>query len=208
METKDEKEKIIRELNLSSVLNPDDYIIIYVGYMDLKQKVLGMIDFLNGFNDFIKNLDENKRKNVKLLYLGDGKYRNLLSNEVVNLNLNNNVFLLGIRLDIEKFYAISDFGALTSYMEGFPIVLLEAVASKIPCICTDVGEVKEIVDEKSIVPCGERGDITTKLKQFYENKDLCKEISEGSYLKIKKFEWNNIASQIKTIYKNAVMKKK
>ncbi len=54
---------------------------------------------------------------------------------------NKNVFLLGIKLDIEKFYAISDFGALTSYMEGFPIVLLEAVASKIPCICTDVGEV-------------------------------------------------------------------
>ncbi len=208
VETKDEKDKIIRELDLSSLLTPDDYIIIYVGYMDLKQKVLGMIDFLNGFNDFIKNLDENKRRNVKLLYLGDGKYKNLLSNEVDNLNLNNNVFLLGIRLDIEKFYAISDFGALTSYMEGFPIALLEAVASKIPCICTDVGEVKEIVDEKSIVSCGERGEITTKLKQFYENKDLCKEISEGSYLKIKKFEWNNIASQIKTIYKNAVMKKK
>jgi len=188
-------------------LTPDDYIIIYVGYMDLKQKVLGMIDFLNGFNDFIKHLDKNKRKNVKLLYLGDGKYKNLLRNEIDSLSLNNEVLLLGVRLDIEKFYAISDFGALTSYMEGFPIVLLEAVASQIPCICTDVGEVKEIVDEKSIVSCGERADITIKLKQFYENKDLCKEISEESYKKIKKFEWSNIADQIKTIYKNVVMKK-
>ena len=207
VETKSEKEKIIKELDLSSLLTPDDHIIIYVGYMDLKQKVLGMIDFLYGFNDFIKNLDENKRKNVKLLYLGDGKYKNLLSNEVDTLNLNNEVFLLGVRLDIEKFYAISDFGALTSYMEGFPIVLLEAVASKIPCICTDVGEVKEIVDEKSIVSCGKRVDITAKLKQFYEDKDLCREISEESYAKIKKFEWDNIANQIRTIYKNAVRKK-
>ena len=100
VETRDEKEKLIGELDLSSILTPDDYIIIYVGYMDLKQKVLGMIDFLNAFNNFIKNLNEERRNNVKLLYLGDGKYKSLLSSEVNTLNLSNNVFLLGIRLDI------------------------------------------------------------------------------------------------------------
>jgi glycosyltransferase involved in cell wall biosynthesis len=205
IKTDAEKKKIIRDLDLSHIINVDDSIILYVGFMDLKQKVLGMIDFLYGFKDFLNIISENQKKKLKLLYVGDGKYQYLLNNEINNLQLNDNVFLLGIRLEIEKFYAISDFGALTSYMEGFPIVLLEAVASKIPCICTDVGEVKEIVDENSIVPCGKREDITAKLKLFYENKDLCERVSELSFNKIKKYEWNNIAKQIKKIYKKSIL---
>jgi len=202
----DEKKKIIKELNLLNIVSTDDVIILYVGYMDLKQKVLGMIDFLNGFNGFLKKLNENEKKKIKLLFLGKGKYRYLLENEINKLKLKNKAYLLGTTSEIEKFYAISDFSALTSYMEGFPIVLLEAVASKVPCICTDVGEVQEIVDVKSIVPCGKREEITAKLKLFYENKDLCKEVSDASFNKIKKFDWNIIAKKIKKIYVNALLK--
>ncbi len=203
-----EKTEIIKELNLSHILKEDDFIIIYVGYMDLKQKVLGMIDFLNGFNGFLKIVEEEQKNKIKLIYLGIGKYEDLLENEIIKLKLENNAYLLGTTLKIEKFYAISDFSALTSYMEGFPIVLLEAVASKVPCICTDVGEVQEIVDEDSIVQCGKREDITAKLKLFYKNKDLCQKISENSYNKILKFEWNNIAKEIKRIYKKTLLKEK
>ena len=120
------------------------------------------------------------KKKMKLLYLGAGKYMELLQNEINQLKLTNNVALLGVRLDIEKYYAISDFSALTSYIEGFPIVLLEATASKIPCICTDVGEVQEIVDIESIVPCGNREEITSKLLSFYQNRDLCDTVSKNS----------------------------
>ena len=206
IKTDDEKKKIIKDLDLSHIINVDDYIILYVGFMDLKQKVLGMVDFLYGFKDFLNIISENQKKKVKLLYVGDGKYKYLLNKEINDLKLSDNVFLLGIRLNIEKFYAISDLGALTSYMEGFPIVLLEAVASKIPCICTDVGEVKEIVDENSIISCGKRKNITAKLKLFYQNKDMCERVSESSFKKIKKFEWNNIAKQIKKIYLKAILK--
>ena len=206
VENVDERNNIINELNLNHVVNVDDFIILYVGYMDLRQKVLGMIDFLNGLNGFLKKLDEKEKRRIKLLYIGKGKYRNLLKNEIDKLNLENNAYLLGTTLEIQKYYAISDFSALTSYMEGFPIVLLEAIASGVPCICTDVGEVQEIVDENSIVPCGKREDITAKLINFYENQDLCEKVSESSFNKIKKFEWNNIAKQIKKIYIEAILK--
>ncbi|MFX1393593.1 MAG: glycosyltransferase family 4 protein [Promethearchaeota archaeon] len=205
IKTEDEKKNLISDLKLNTILKEDDFIVIYVGYMDLKQKVLGMIDFLHGFNNFLTDLNNKQRKNLKLLYLGDGKYRSLLEKELNNLKLENNVFILGIRLNITKFYAISDFLALTSYMEGFPTVLLEAIASDVPCICTDVGEVKEILDENSIIPCGKIEEITTKLKVFYGDKNICKKAVENSLYKIRKFEWSNIAKQIKKIYKNALL---
>ena len=204
----EEKKKLISELNLTSIVNEDDFIIIYVGYMDLKQKTLGMIDFLYGFNKFLAEMSIEQRKKVKLLYLGDGKYRKQLKNEINNLKLNENAFLLGIKLDIEKFYAISDFLALTSYIEGFPIVLLEAIASNVPCICTDVGEVNEILDQESIIPCGQRDEIASKLKLFYENKDLCDQVLRSSYDKIKKFDWDIITENIKEIYRKGILDSK
>ena len=117
-------------------------------------------------------------------------------------------FLLGIRLDIEKFYAISDLLALTSYIEGFPTVLLEAIASNVPCICTDVGEVNEILDQESIIPCGQRDEIASKLKLFYKNKDLCDQVLRSSYDKIKKFDWDIITENIKEIYRKGILNSK
>ncbi|MFX0072985.1 MAG: glycosyltransferase family 4 protein [Candidatus Hermodarchaeota archaeon] len=212
VKSREEKNVLIKELNLKKIVDVDDFIILYVGYMDLKQKVLGMIDFLNGFAKFLRTRLENEIKNLKLLYLGDGKYRYLLEKEVEILNMQNNVFLLGTTSEIEKFYAISNFSALTSYVEGFPIVLLEAIASNLLCICTNVGEVKEIVDEESIVACGKRDQIVEKLTYFFKNKEMCKKITERSLQKIRKFDWEQVANQIKKLYKDvsieSIIKKK
>jgi len=205
IKTKKEKENTISELNMNSILKVDDCILIYVGYMDLKQKVLGMIDFIHGFNRFLIDLNDNEKKKIKLLFLGDGKYKNLLVSELNTLDLKNNVYLLGVRLEIEKFYAISDFLALTSYIEGFPTVLLEAIASNVPCICTDVGEVNEILDTRSIIPCGNREEITNKLKIFYNDKNLCEQIVNNSFNKIEKFDWLCITEEIRKLYKKTVL---
>lgn len=200
-----EKEKIINDLEISSFIDNDDFIIIYVGFMDLKQKVYGMIDFLHSFKIFLSELSENQKKKIKLLYLGDGKYRKKLKKELKILGLNENVFLLGTRLEIEKFYAISDFLALTSYVEGFPTVLLEAIASNVPCICTDVGEVDEILDENSIIPCGEREEIVKKLRILYKDKNLCDTILKNSLKKVRQFDWSNIAEKVKRLYKETIL---
>ncbi|TFF90355.1 MAG: glycosyltransferase family 1 protein [Promethearchaeota archaeon] len=204
--TMEEKLAIMKQLNINKLVDVDDFIILYVGYMDLKQKVLGMIDFLNAFNKFLKNRKEKEQEKLKLIYLGDGKYKDLLEKEVENLNLRNNVYLLGITSEIEKFYAISDIGALTSYIEGFPIAILEAIASNLACICTDVGEVKEMVDEESIISCGNREEIAKKLNLFFENKERCKMISQKSLQKIRKFDWVHVANKIKNLYRKTINK--
>ncbi|MFX1445969.1 MAG: glycosyltransferase family 4 protein [Promethearchaeota archaeon] len=200
VKNKNEKLALINELNISNNVNQDDFIILYVGYMDLKQKVLGMLDFLNGFKIFLDKVHQSKRDNIKLLYLGDGKYRYLLYNEIKKLNMNKNAFTLGTRLNVEKFYAISDLNALTSYMEGFPTVLLEAIASNVPCISTDVGEVREIIDNDFIIQPGKRYDIADLILKSYENYEITQIAVQNSLERIKQFDWDHIAKTIKKIY--------
>jgi glycosyltransferase involved in cell wall biosynthesis len=56
-----------------------------------------------------------------------------------------NVRFLGARDDIAALMRACDAFVLSSVVEGLPMVLLEAAASGLPCVATDVGGVREIV---------------------------------------------------------------
>lgn len=61
------------------------------------------------------------------------------------------VKLLNQVSDMPAFYHSIDIFLMTSITEGFPNVLVEAMASGLPCISTDVGDAKYIVQELGII---------------------------------------------------------
>lgn len=72
--------------------------------------------------------------------------------------LGDRLHLLGERSDIPDLMAGFDLFTLTSQSEGFPNVLGEAMASGLPCIATDVGDVRLLLaDTGQIVPRGDTG---------------------------------------------------
>ncbi len=197
-----EKSRIIKELELSKIIKVDDFIIVYIGHMVFQQKVKGMIDFLYGLNLFFGALNEREKEKVKLLYLGEGLYSNLLELEIRKLRLDCNVFLLGEKKKVENFYAISDISALTSHIEEFPTVVLESIVSGVPCIATDVGEARQLLDKNLLVPVGDREKIAELLKRLFIDKKLREVLVKNSLELVKRFDWKNIAKIIKNVYLN------
>jgi glycosyltransferase involved in cell wall biosynthesis len=163
-----EKNRVLTRLKLMDIIKRDDRIIAYVGYMILPQKVQGMIDFLLAFHDFFQNLDAKEQLAYKLLYIGDGEYYSRLERKIQELNLSDQVFLLGKRNDVDEILAVSDLLALTSYVEGFPNVLLEAMSSSVPCIGTNVGDIKSIIGSAGyIVTPGDINGIKQSLHDYF-----------------------------------------
>lgn len=205
--SKKQKGDIIDHLNLRDIIDQDDFIISYVGYMIYRQKVQGMIDFLTAFKRFLEDIDNIEEKNhIKLLYIGDGKFIDLLKNELDNLKLKNNVFLLGQRQDVKHILAISDLAGLTSYIEGFPNVILEYMASDVPCIGSNIGEIKTIINDTGfLVEPGDINAIYKDIKLFYDSSQLRNRLISNSINKIRnQFDWRKIAEKVKKIYANAL----
>lgn len=85
------------------------------------------------------------------LYLvGDGPQREYLESLVAKAGIEENVHFLGRRPheEIAQFYHAADHLGLPSLREGCPNVVLEALASGLPIIASDVGGVPEIVTEE------------------------------------------------------------
>jgi glycosyltransferase involved in cell wall biosynthesis len=66
--------------------------------------------------------------------------------------------LLGERPDVERVLAAVDVACLSSRTESFPNVLGEAMACGVPCVATDCGDVRNLLDGVgSVVPTGAPG---------------------------------------------------
>ncbi len=81
----------------------------------------------------------------RLLVAGDGPLFDEHQALVSSLGLGDRVQLLGLRTDVRDLMNAADGYVMSSAWEGLPIVLLEAAASGLPVVATDVGGNREIV---------------------------------------------------------------
>jgi glycosyltransferase involved in cell wall biosynthesis len=81
-----------------------------------------------------------------LIIAGDGALRREKEDLAATLGLNQRVRFLGMRTDVEKLLQAADGYVLSSQTEAMPNVLLQAAATEVPIVTTDVGEASEIVE--------------------------------------------------------------
>ncbi len=74
---------------------------------------------------------------AKLIIIGEGELKEELENLIEDLNLGENVFLLGRQSNPFSYLSKADVFVLGSDYEGFPNVVLEALACEVPVISTD-----------------------------------------------------------------------
>lgn len=86
-----------------------------------------------------------RHPNVVALITGDGELREQIVTQTAALGLGEAVRMLGWRRDLATIYAASDVFLLTSRNEGTPVALIEAMASGVPGVSTDVGGVRDVI---------------------------------------------------------------
>ena len=158
-----------------------------------------------------------KQANAKLLVVGSGPCKGDLVSLSERLHLHDKVVFQGAvsQEELVRYYAMADVFVLPSVTtkegetEGLGVVLLEAMASRVPVIGTNVGGIPDIIkDGKTGLLALQRNphDLAEKILRILDDEALRKELAEKGHDFVKQeFSWEVVAGKFKKIYSEALL---
>ncbi len=146
----------------------------------------------------------NDDRNVELHIVGEGEEKSTISSLIKKEGLEKKVFLHGALLgkDLHDIYSSSDIFILTSECESFGLVLIEAMASGLPVLVSDITSVRNIVKNNItgllVKPAPE--DFANAVEKLLDNPRLRIKIIEKGLKEAKKYDWDKIIRKFEHIY--------
>ena len=138
----------------------------------------------------------------RLLLLGDGpEHKNLIA-LAEKLGISDRVEFAGSVHNTEDYYAVSDVYLQSSHSEAMPLSILEALATGLPILSTDVGGIKDVVKENGIlVSDNDEEAFFEGMKTLYEaNEEAKKKMSEISLSIVKEYSSEKMALEYMDFY--------
>lgn len=177
----------------------DKFICLYAGRLSFEKG-------LDVYVDAIKELNKTYGKDIVFVFAGDGPYRSVLENCGID-NIKLTGFLRGEML--AELYADCDLFVFPSGTETFGNVLLEAMASKCPCICTDSGGVTDFAENHKnalVVPFRNSDALANAIQNLKENNLLREQISVGALKTAHSRSWESIMDSLMNSYSSVLNK--
>ena len=141
--------------------------------------------------------------NARLEIVGDGSELNELKLLAEKLGISNSVIFFGKLAHPIPNYSRMDIFVLPSLLEGFGIVLLEAMAAGIPVIATNVHGIKEVViDGKSgiLIPPKNPEAIAKSVLRIIEDPRLSKDLVEEGFKRARLFDIQEHLLKLENLY--------
>lgn len=160
--------------------------------LELKEKgfflvaqVSRIIDY-KGVYDFVDIAKNTVKfnKSIRFLLIGEGEESEKLREYIKQGNLEEYVYMLGSKDNVIEHLKHIDLILLCSYIEGLPLVPLEAFSERVPVIATNIdGTKEEIVDGENGFLVEERNIevFTEKINDIFNNKELYNSLKENAY---------------------------
>ena len=164
--------------------------LLFVGRLSHQKNVIALLMALKSV-----------KRPVHLDIIGDGEERDTLESAIKTLGLTN-VTMHGRleRAEVLKFYATADALVMPSLYEAQPLVLLEALAARIPIIGTDVIGVAEHIKDAGIIVQPNAQGIAEGIRQYDTRYAELPDMVARGYAKAKGFRWEPTIKKYEALY--------
>jgi glycosyltransferase involved in cell wall biosynthesis len=173
---KDEMMKLRSKYNLSE----NDFVILVSGRLEPQK---GHSFFLSSVSDFLK-----ERKNAKVIFLGEGRLREQIVNQINDNGLSEQIQLLGFQEDAEPFTEIADLICVPSLWEGFGLVTIEGMIKRKIVLASEVGGIPEIIQDGKtgfMFKVNDKINFMEKLNYIYDNFENLQYIKDNAMNSVK-----------------------
>ena len=151
---------------------------------------LGRIRQDKGVNELVRAFMKVKscKENIQLLLVGNQEPTGLIFEDVKkNIADDNDIKLIVFLPDPRVAYAVADAVVLPSWREGFPLVMLEAGAMRLPVISADsIGLIDSVINEKTglIVPVRSEDKLADAMLRLANSPSDCMRFAENGYRRV------------------------
>ena len=177
-----------------------EYDIIWIGrYVPGK----GLEFFVQSISDLTKDF-----KNIRVLMVGSGPLKKQIEKMTNDLGLTNHItFIEKIsNNDLPFYYNKSKVFVLTSLEEGVPRTILEAMACGIPVVCSDLPQLKKIVDGCGIlVQKKDISNFSKAIAKILYDKQLSEKLGINAHSKVKEnYSWADTVRKTIRLYEELI----
>lgn len=152
---------------------------------------------------FIKALSKLNNANFYYVICGEGVFKNRLHEITQELNLENQVKILGFRKDVAEILKASDVYGFPSYREGLSLSLMEAMSSELPIVCSNIRGNRDIVIDGKGGMLFKPEDIkgfAAALDHLYNNEAVRKQMGKFNREAVPNFGVFNVSKEMNKIY--------
>jgi glycosyltransferase involved in cell wall biosynthesis len=182
-------------------------------YRNEKKRILlvALLSPIKGIPYLLRALAQlkEKRQDFVLDIVGDGPNRQEYEELTNKLELGEMVRFHGLKSkpEVAEYMRQCDFFVLPSLWENLPCVLIEAMASGIPVIATDVGGVKEMINESVglLIPPKKTKTLEEAIEYMLDDSTNYSPEKIAKYAK-EKFSYATVSRQLDAIYREVLVK--
>jgi glycosyltransferase involved in cell wall biosynthesis len=152
-------------------------------------------------------ITRDKNKDIQLMLVGSGEERVHLEVLIKKLKLKKCVNFIGKvpNEEVPEYMFASDVFVLPSLSEGFPNVVLEAMASGLPIVATNVGGLSEIIKDGEngfVVEPKSPKQIAEMVLMLLEDDELRERISKNNKKRVKDYSLESVVARLEEIYRS------
>jgi glycosyltransferase involved in cell wall biosynthesis len=178
-------------------LQKDSKIVLFVGSLTRRK---GPHILLQSMKKVLEEIPDSQ-----LIIIGDGILRQQLEKDAVDLGIAERVRITGFIPESEKvcYYHAADLFTLPSFSEAFPIAVLEASASGLPLVVSDLPCFRAIINDGSnglFSKVGDPIDLSERIIHLLCNETLRGEMAINAKSRMADFSWSSIGKETETIY--------
>lgn len=144
-----------------------------------------------------------KYPQMRFVFVGAGKNLKYMQELARESQLEDFVLFVGEQENLKDYYSIFDIFVFPSLWEGMPYVLLEAMAARLPIICSRLPNLLEVIkpDHSAlIIDPRDMDDLFRKISALYQNSDLREMLARNAMIESTQYDVSETVPQIERIY--------